>query len=467
MYSPTLVYIILIFARVFVCSLCAFAGGSSSRAARKPQNTKKRARRGKPSDDNEDSHEVVIPTKATRREKSAAAKQRVAVPMHKWKMPDWQKFRFQDPYTTTPNPRWNNPQFRNELQMRIVSEVFEHHKNKFTRMWSIDIDHWRNNLDYFGEALAICEEFDLIKLMTVNCDFDVQLVHQFYATVHFGSDVERHLSFMCLDEFFHVPWRAFCNALGYEDTGIEGQGGIRPHDRAHPMDKVKLAPLYIPGHGIVGKSNDLLPVYDIMHRVFRCVLLPKVGNQDDIYGYLVDLLVAMKTKRGSGATFDVSKWLWEEMYNMVLYRKVPIYAPFVMQFLNSVWAVRRPGEPLTTPANLTEHEVKELRKKKHKTPRFASGNQEDVFATSDDEDFELEPGGQPSWVEKLTSKIKKTFCLQTHIQKKLYKAHVAEKMARRRQIQLMRHLNVPDVKSGSEKTITPEDTWCLENCDTL
>ena len=43
-------------------------------------------------------------------------------------------------------------------------------------------------------------------------------------------------------------------------------------------------------------------------------------------------------------------------------------------------------------------------------------------------------------------------------------AHVAEKMARRRQIQLMRHLNVPDVKSGSEKTITPEDTWCLENC---
>ena len=23
---------------------------------------------------------------------------------------------------------------------------------------------------------------------------------------------------------------------------------------------------------------------------------------------------------------------------------------------------------------------------------------------------------------------------------------------------------MPDVKSGSEKTITPEDTWCLENC---
>ena len=91
-YSSDLVYIPLIFAGVSVCSLCAFAGGSSSRAARKPQNTKKRARRGKPSDDNEDSHEAVIPTKATHREKSAAAKQRVAMPMHKWKMPDWQNF---------------------------------------------------------------------------------------------------------------------------------------------------------------------------------------------------------------------------------------------------------------------------------------------------------------------------------------------------------------------------------------
>jgi hypothetical protein len=29
---------------------------------------------------------------------------------------------------------------------------------------------------------------------------------------------------------------------------------------------------------------------------------------------------------------------------------------------------------------------------------------------------------------------------------------------------MMKHLNVPGVESGSEKVITPEDTWCLENC---
>jgi hypothetical protein len=41
---------------------------------------------------------------------------------------------------------------------------------------------------------------------------------------------------------------------------------------------------------------------------------------------------------------------------------------------------------------------------------------------------------------------------------------VAEKMARRRYIELMRHLNVPGVQSGSEKNITPEDKWFLANC---
>ena len=77
------------------------------------------------------------------------------------------------------------------------------------------------------------------------------------------------------------------------------------------MPKEKLAPLHIRGRGIIRESKDLEKVYDIMHRVFRNVLLPKVGNQDEIHGYLVDLMVAMKTKVGSGEMFDVPNWLWQ------------------------------------------------------------------------------------------------------------------------------------------------------------
>lgn len=129
--------------------------------------------------------------------------------MHKWKQADWEQVRFQNPYLAPIVPSWTTPQFRNALQIRIVHELYDYHKNKFAKQWTIDIEHWKNNMDYFGEAYTLCDEFDLLKLMTLNCPFDVQLTHQFYATVHFGTDDARTLTFMCRDELFEVPWRAF------------------------------------------------------------------------------------------------------------------------------------------------------------------------------------------------------------------------------------------------------------------
>ena len=115
----------------------------------------------------------MIPTKPPRREKYAAAKQHVVMPLHKWKVREWDAFRKKNPYTVPIAPCWTSVHFRNEMQERIIHELFEHNKNRFTKQWTVDLDHWRNNMEYFGEALALCEVFDLVKLMTVNCDFDV------------------------------------------------------------------------------------------------------------------------------------------------------------------------------------------------------------------------------------------------------------------------------------------------------
>ena len=59
-------------------------------------------------------------------------------------------------------------------------------------------------------------------------------------------------------------------------------------------------------------------------------------------------------------------------------------------------------------------------------------------------------------------KVKKLFCFQSDIQHRLYQAHVKEKMDRRRQILMMRKLEI-DAPSGFEKTITPEDRWISEH----
>ncbi|KAE8769396.1 hypothetical protein D1007_59032 [Hordeum vulgare] len=128
-----------------------------------------------------------------------------------------------------------------------------------------------------------------------------------------------------------------------------------------------------------------------------------------------------------------------------------------MCFLNSVWVVRRPGETLSSPKNLTEHVVKQLRNKKHLAPCFPNGKPDDVFATSNDSDFELPAGAKPSWVSKLSDKLKKTFCLHAHVQKKIYEANVNEKLARRRQIQIMRALQL-EGSNGSEKSINHEES---------
>jgi hypothetical protein len=49
----------------------------------------------------------------------------------------------------------------------------------------------------------------------------------------------------------------------------------------------------------------------------------------------------------------------------------------------------------------------------------------------------------------------------------MYRQHVKEKEARARQKLMMRHLGIPDVKSGSEDDITPEENWVEKNFESF
>lgn len=171
----------------------------------------------------------------------------------------------------------------------------------------------------------------------------------------------------------------------------------------------------------------------------------------------MDLMLATHTRKGKGVPLDVPDFLWLEMYYCVINRKVPTLCPYIMAFLNAKWAKRMPGVPLTSIDKLIVHEPKKLKKKNHPQPRITEDEHE-VFADSNDSDFELERRAKPSWAVRLKNKLKKTFCLQVDIQHKMYEAHHDEKLAHHRQIQMMRHMNI-EIASGSEKTITPEDKW--------
>jgi hypothetical protein len=57
------------------------------------------------------------------------------------------------------------------------------------------------------------------------------------------------------------------------------------------MSKDKMVNLYLPGRVMCGSAYDLLPTYDIMNRIYRNTINPKHTNNDEVHGFLVNLLV--------------------------------------------------------------------------------------------------------------------------------------------------------------------------------
>ena len=50
--------------------------------------------------------------------------------------------------------------------------------------------------DYFKDAMWICEELGLLPLMQIKEDYNVELVHQFFATLVFGNKPELDFQWM-------------------------------------------------------------------------------------------------------------------------------------------------------------------------------------------------------------------------------------------------------------------------------
>ena len=148
-------------------------------------------------------------------------------------------------------------------------------------------------------------------------------------------------------------------------------------------------------------------------------------------------------------------------------RKCPIYGPFIMLLIEKAWARVYPKVMLET-GELVSHEIKRLRKKdnwgtpaaKPEGPSAAAMEIEGGAATDGHEEDFGPSSTKPSWAQKLKRKMKKLFCMESHGQ---YMTHVAEKHARVRHKELMRHLGAT-VASGSEGQITEEEEWIHQHC---
>ncbi|KAK1630081.1 hypothetical protein QYE76_004396 [Lolium multiflorum] len=358
-------------------------------------------------DEIEEEFEQTRPSKLTARQQSsqrqktpAVRGKNIHVSVKNMQYLEYKELRDVNPYLTPRNNRVTDKRFHNKTQEEIFYEVYVPFKKGVAPQHAIDTGKMAAST-YFQEAYAMCGEFGLYPIMELNKDYDVGLIQQFYATVHFQSDEAKTFSWMSHERLLESNLAKFGSALGYPRyPGIDANGW-RCHDSSFAQTREVLEPLYIKGWGIPGKSADLLPTWDIMLRVYRETIGPKGGNLDELHLYEVDLMANSFAKRGTGERLDVMDYIYHEMWSCVMEKKLPAFAPYIMKLIEDTWVDSYESTLIhSIPLSITSHEVKVLRTKRHNSPI------EDV--TPMDEK-------PPSWASKLARRMRQIFCLTSAV----------------------------------------------------
>ena len=241
---------------------------------------------------------------------------------------EYRAYREINPYDKKRFPSVRNPHFHTNEQERVYQEVYlgSTNKHKVVIQHSIDIEHMKKDKlrSYFAEALAMCGEFGLIDIMTFNHPYIEYYILQFYSTVHFGNDNARTLRWMTKDTMLEATMNDFGAVLGgYRDGGPRSPCGWRCHSNDESGGKELLAPITMEG-GIPGQTEDLIQPFEILHRIYRECLAPRIGNWDQVHSYTIDLMANSKTNKGKGRRLDVMDFIYQEMWLNVIDKRVPI-----------------------------------------------------------------------------------------------------------------------------------------------
>src|SRR4051812_35871160 len=97
-----------------------------------------------------------------------------------------------------------------------------------------------------------------------------------------------------------------------------------------------------------------------MHRIFRTSLFPRVGDLDKVHSYLVNMWMLCEEYKNTQMTLDVCSIMWEELYSVVMDRKVPIYGPYLQVLFEKTWKDTFENNRLQV-GTLTKHEIVQLR----------------------------------------------------------------------------------------------------------
>jgi hypothetical protein len=126
-------------------------------------------------------------------------------------------------------------------------------------MHPIDFDHLRSKT-YFDEVVSVVEKMGLMRLATIQYNYNPGLIKQFYATLVILPSPQKSMKWMTGEHECIADFSVFASLLGYAYNG-ETLVGRRVHNSGTKPDKDKLYDLY-DSTGVVGFINGLHPLYD-------------------------------------------------------------------------------------------------------------------------------------------------------------------------------------------------------------
>ncbi|KAK1662048.1 hypothetical protein QYE76_050207 [Lolium multiflorum] len=216
-------------------------------------------------------------------------------------------------------------------QIYIFKDIYEPMK-KVRPMQAIDVEVLSQN-NHFEDAIWVTGRMGLQKLMKVQCDYNPDLIKQFYATLAFKKDEEHTMQWMSGSSPCQASFHRFAEILGYPF-----EGGHRLHG-PQKTNKDVLFHLY-DSSGAVGTTSGLLPIYGQLLRFFRATIAPSGGNNDALRGTLLDLMhhafgCAQEGDEESYFTIDVMDYIFHEIHDTMVSRTTMPYAPYIQRLINS------------------------------------------------------------------------------------------------------------------------------------
>ncbi|KAE8796163.1 hypothetical protein D1007_28870 [Hordeum vulgare] len=169
---------------------------------------------------------------------------------------EFQHCRKLNPYA---NNRENFPGgelFWNRDQFLIYEDVLRSKKNLYVLVQWIDLDHFRKDMSYFGEAIAMVEQLQIADLISFHQDFDISIVAHFFATVHFHHDEARTMTWLTNGVQLSATWKDFMDLLQVRGEGLTTAVGLRPHAKPEAAPKEKLLRYLFVKHTPIGEGEE-------------------------------------------------------------------------------------------------------------------------------------------------------------------------------------------------------------------